>query len=320
MDEILSIRNLTVEIMSVRGIVNAVRGVNLSVAPNEIMGIVGESGCGKSMTVKSIMRLSDEKNIAYGGEIFFQGKDVLQMTSKELQDMRGKDITMIYQDPMVSFDPLKKVGEQIMELVLLKENISKEEAKERVLKLFRDVEINPPEQRFNQYPHQMSGGMLQRMVIAMAFITNPKLLLADEPTTALDVTTQAQILDLIKKMKEEEGMSVIIVTHNLGVVAEICDKVSVMYAGQVVERADVHQLFNHPLHPYTHALMASNPTAGKRGQHMTTIEGAPPLLYKPITGCPFAARCSKATKACFETAPEMKEYEPGHSAACLNIA
>lgn len=316
MSEVLSIKDLKVEIMSVRGIVNAVRGIDISLNDNEILGIVGESGCGKSMTVKSIMRLSDEKKMGYSGEILYDGRDILKMKKKELQDIRGKDISMIFQDPMVSFDPLKKVGHQIMELILQKEKISKQEAKERVIKLFRDVEITPAEQRFSQYPFQMSGGMLQRAVIAMAFAANPKLLLADEPTTALDVTTQAQILHLIKELQKKNGMSVIVVTHNLGVVAEICDRVNVMYAGTIVEKAGVSQLFDNPAHPYTHALMQSNPTSGAHGTRMKTIDGAPPLLYKKIEGCPFAPRCEKAADKCFRDTPVLKEIEPGHTAAC----
>lgn len=316
MKNVLSIKNLVVEIMSVRGLVKAVRGVSLHVEENEILGIVGESGCGKSMTIKTIMRLHDETKMAYEGSVNYEGKEILQMNKKELQQLRGGEISMIFQDPMVSFDPLIKVGEQISELILKKEKISKKEAKERVLKLFEQVEIMPAKQRYSQYPFQMSGGMLQRAVIAMAFACNPKLLLADEPTTALDVTTQAQILRLIKKLQEQNGMSVIVVTHNLGVVAEICDRVNVMYAGSVVEEADVRQLFDNPSHPYTQALMESNPTSGAHGTRMKTIDGAPPLLYKEIAGCPFAPRCERATDKCFKEVPKAVEVEPGHIARC----
>lgn len=320
MGNVLTIKDLSVEIMSVRGLVKAVRGVNFSVGESEILGIVGESGCGKSMTIKSIMRLSDEKKIEYGGSIKYKyrDKDVLQMSEKELQILRGGEISMIFQDPMVSFDPLLRVGDQIVELILQKQKVTKEEARKKVIELFRDVEIMPAEKRFSQYPFQMSGGMLQRAVIAMAFASNPRLLLADEPTTALDVTTQAQILALIKKFQKKDGMSVIVVTHNLGVVAEICDRVSVMYAGQIVENANVTELFDNPRHPYTYALMESNPTSGERGTRMKTIEGTPPLLYKDIVGCPFAPRCEKATEKCFKQTPSLTEVEPGHTVACYN--
>ena len=319
MRKIVELKDLVVEIMTTRGIVTAVRGVNLEVEENQIHGIVGESGCGKSMTIKTIMMLHDDKKTAISGKVKFMDKDVLLMNKKELQKIRGKDVAMIFQDPMVALNPIKKVGRQLVEMICEKENISKEEAKKRVIKLFEEVEIAPAIERFEQYPFQLSGGMLQRIVIAMAFCCNPKLLLADEPTTALDVTTQEQILQLIKTMQQKSKMSVIVVTHNLGVVAEICDVVSVMYAGRVVEKATVRQLFDNPVHPYTKALLESSPTNGSRGERMATIEGTPPLLYKPIIGCPFAPRCKIATEDCFNNAPEYKEIELGHIACCSKI-
>ena len=247
---LLEIKELHVNLMTTGGIIYAVQGVNLEIREGEIHGIVGESGCGKSMTIKSVMRLHDEKKTEYQGEILFQGEDILRKTSKEMQRIRGKEVAMIFQDPMVSLNPIMKVGEQIAELIRTKEKADKKQAKEKALQMIEKVGVLPPEKRYEQYPFEMSGGMMQRIMIAMGMSCHPRLLIADEPTTALDVTIQAQILDLMKELQQEHGTSIMIVTHNLGVVAEICDRVTVMYAGKAVETAEVAEIFDSPKHPY----------------------------------------------------------------------
>ena len=238
------------------------------------------------------------------------------MSSKRLSEFRGKDAAMIFQDPMTSLDPIMKAGEQIAEVVRKKRGLNKKDAKAYVLEMFEKVGILPAEKRYEQYPFEMSGGMLQRVMIAMALSCEPRLLIADEPTTALDVTIQAQILDLMRKLQKESKTSVIFITHNLGVVAEICDSVSVMYAGRVVESGSVLDIFDRPAHPYTQALLASNPKSSDKGKRMKTIEGAPPQLYAKFTGCPYAPRCSQATDKCFNSLPPVSKLAEGHTAAC----
>ena len=281
---------------------------------------MGESGCGKSVSTKSIIRLHDPEKTEYTGSIIFNGEngaeDVLAMSSKRLSEFRGKDAAMIFQDPMTSLDPIMKAGEQIAEVVRKKRGLNKKDAKAYVLEMFEKVGILPAEKRYEQYPFEMSGGMLQRVMIAMALSCEPRLLIADEPTTALDVTIQAQILDLMRKLQKESKTSVIFITHNLGVVAEICDSVSVMYAGRVVESGSVLDIFDRPAHPYTQALLASNPKSSDKGKRMKTIEGAPPQLYAKFTGCPYAPRCSQATDKCFNSLPPVSKLAEGHTAAC----
>lgn len=317
---IIEIKDLCVNMMTVRGIVYAVQGVSLNVKDGEVHGIVGESGCGKSVSTKSIIRLHDPEKTEYTGSIIFNGEngaeDVLAMSSKRLSEFRGKDAAMIFQDPMTSLDPIMKAGEQIAEVVRKKRGLNKKDAKAYVLEMFEKVGILPAEKRYEQYPFEMSGGMLQRVMIAMALSCEPRLLIADEPTTALDVTIQAQILDLMRKLQKESKTSVIFITHNLGVVAEICDSVSVMYAGRVVESGSVLDIFDRPAHPYTHALLASNPKSSDKGKRMKTIEGAPPQLYAKFTGCPYAPRCSQATDKCFNSLPPVSKLAEGHTAAC----
>lgn len=319
---VIEVKNLTVDFMTVRGIVYAVQGVNFSIRQGEILGVVGESGCGKSVSTKSIMRLHDETRTRYSGSILFtqdDGKqvDLLALSSKEMRKIQGKDIAMIFQDPMTSLNPIMKAGEQIAEVVRDKLGMKKHEAKAYVLDLFEKVGIIPAEQRYNQYPFEMSGGMLQRIMIAMALSCKPKLLIADEPTTALDVTIQAQILKLIKELATENNTSVIFITHNLGVVAEICDRVSVMYAGKICENGSVLDIFDYPSHPYTKALLKSNPTSKCTGKYMETISGAPPLLYEKFTHCPFAERCSVCKNKCMESFPSLETVGKNHSAACF---
>ena len=317
---IIEIKDLCVNMMTVRGIVYAVQGVSLNVKDGEVHGIVGESGCGKSVSTKSIIRLHDPEKTEYTGSIIFNGEngaeDVLAMSSKRLSEFRGKDAAMIFQDPMTSLDPIMKAGEQIAEVVRKKRGLNKKDAKAYVLEMFEKVGILPAEKRYEQYPFEMSGGMLQRVMIAMALSCEPRLLIADEPTTALDVTIQAQILDLMRKLQKESKTSVIFITHNLGVVAEICDSVSVMYAGRVVESGSVLDIFDRPAHPYTQALIASNPKSSDKGKRMKTIEGAPPQLYAKFTGCPYAPRCSQATDKCFNSLPPVSKLAEGHTAAC----
>lgn len=319
-EKILEIQNLKMDLMSTRGIVHTVRGVDLTIHEGEIHGIVGESGCGKSMMVKSIMRLHDESRCLYSGEILLHGNDILEFNRKEIMDMRGKEISMIFQDPMNSLDPIMKAGKQIAEMLRKKEGLRKAEAWARAKVLMEQVGLDPVDQRMEQYPFEMSGGMLQRVMIAIAMACRPKLLIADEPTTALDVTIQKQILNLMLRIREKYNMAIIIVTHNLGVVAEICDRVSVMYAGEIVETADVRELFDHPVHPYTEALMRSRPSGSKKGERMTTIPGEPPKLSEKISGCAFAPRCPYADEDCKKSAPELTGVGDQHLAACFKTA
>lgn len=318
---VLEIKDLSVDFMTVRGIVYAVQGVDLEVKQGEIHGIVGESGCGKSVTSKSVIRLHNEKTTRYAGVIYIRDdsgeKDVLTMSKKQLRDFRGSTAAMIFQDPMTSLDPIMKAGEQIAEMLRAKKNLNRREAREKVIEMFEKIGITPAEKRYEQYPFEMSGGMLQRIMIAMALICEPKLLIADEPTTALDVTIQAQILKLIKKLQQESGTSVIFITHNLGVVAEICDSVTVMYAGKAVETASVVDIFDHPAHPYTKALLESNPRESDTEKRMKSIPGSPPLLYEKFKGCAFAPRCKYADDKCRSCVPVTENVSEGHSTACF---
>ncbi|WP_418628654.1 ABC transporter ATP-binding protein [Ruminococcus sp.] len=318
---VLEIKDLSVDFMTVRGIVYAVQGVDLEVKQGEIHGIVGESGCGKSVTSKSVIRLHNEETTRYAGVIYIRDdsgeKDVLTMSKKQLRDFRGSTAAMIFQDPMTSLDPIMKAGEQIAEMLRAKKNLNRREAREKVIEMFEKIGITPAEKRYEQYPFEMSGGMLQRIMIAMALICEPKLLIADEPTTALDVTIQAQILKLIKKLQQESGTSVIFITHNLGVVAEICDSVTVMYAGKAVETASVVDIFDHPAHPYTKALLESNPRESDTEKRMKSIPGSPPLLYEKFKGCAFAPRCKYADDKCRSCVPVTENVSEGHSTACF---
>ena len=318
---VLEIKDLSVDFMTVRGIVYAVQGVDLEVKQGEIHGIVGESGCGKSVTSKSVIRLQNEETTRYAGDIYIRDdsgeKDVLAMSKKQLRDFRGSTAAMIFQDPMTSLDPIMKAGEQIAEMLRAKKNLNRREAREKVIEMFEKIGITPAEKRYEQYPFEMSGGMLQRIMIAMALICEPKLLIADEPTTALDVTIQAQILKLIKKLQQESGTSVIFITHNLGVVAEICDSVTVMYAGKAVETASVVDIFDHPAHPYTKALLESNPRESDTEKRMKSIPGSPPLLDEKFKGCAFAPRCKYADDKCRSCVPVTENVSEGHSTACF---
>lgn len=316
LDKILEIKDLKVELMSPDGLVTAVRGADLTVMKGEIHGIVGESGCGKSVMMKSVMRLHDEKKTAYTGNIAYEGKDILSMKNKELQKLRGKEIAMIFQNPMTSLSPIMKIGEQISEAVLARQTISKAEAHKKALEMLELVGITPAADRYHMYPFELSGGLLQRVMIAMAMVNDPAILIADEPTTALDVTIQAQILNLMKKMQKETNVSIVFITHDLGVIAEMCNTVSVMYAGRVIESGTVFEIFDKPGHPYTKTLLESMPRGDSKDARLKTIPGTPPSLFSTIKGCSFAPRCRYACDQCFENAPSTIELGPGHTAAC----
>lgn len=315
---LLEIRDLKVDLMTVRGIVYALDGVDLTVGAGEIHGVVGESGCGKSMTAKSILRLHNEQRCRTSGEILFEGRDLNRLSRREMEQVRGKRISMIFQDPMVSLNPLLCVGEQIAETIHQHERCPKEAARQRALQLLQQVGITPPEKRYGQYPFELSGGLQQRVMIAIAIACNPALLIADEPTTALDVTIQAQVLELLKRLSGEMAMSILLITHNFGIVAEVCDRVSVMYAGRVVETADARAIFRNPCHPYTRGLIDSIPRPGTRGEALHTIPGAPPQLYERGAACPYMARCPRAAEVC-KVRPEAVEVAPGHVVACHDV-
>lgn len=323
MAELLQIKNLSVEIMSTRGLVHAVRGVDLCVEPGSIHGIVGESGCGKSVTARSILRLYDPRYVRTNGEILFDGNNLVAYNEKMMRDIRGKQISMVFQDPMTALNPLFKVGDQIAEVYETHFGDSKAEAKKKTMELLEVVGIHPPEIRYEQYPFEFSGGMLQRAVIAIAIAANPKLIIADEPTTALDVTIQAQILELLQRLQRELGISILIITHNFGIVSEICDHVSVMYAGKILESGSKSDVFLNTMNPYSRALIDSIPKRGTKDEYLRTIVGSPPGLFDEIAGCPFAPRCSLVTDICYEENPELKTYtSPSgreHSAACHHI-
>jgi len=318
MEKILEVKDLHVSFQTYAGEVKAVRGVNFDIKEGETIGIVGESGCGKSVTAKSIMQLLPNNSVKYKqGSIEFNGKNLLGNSEKDMQRIRGKQISMIFQDPMTSLNPTSKVGNQIIEAILKHNKINRKEAFDKALNMLELVGIPQPSKRIHQYPHEYSGGMRQRAMIAMALACNPRLLIADEPTTALDVTIQAQILELMKDIQEKTGTSIILITHDLGVVAEICERVVVMYAGQVVETAMVRDLYKKPQHPYTEGLLKSVPKLNMdRKQPLAPIIGTPPDLIDPPKGCPFFARCEYAMGICKNNNPGLEEVNPGHFAAC----
>ena len=313
---LLEVKNLKVEFPTRAGIVKAVNDVTFSVDKGETVAIVGESGSGKSVTSLSIMRLLQAPGHVAGGSITFDGQDLLALPDKEMEQVRGAKISMIFQEPMTSLNPVYRVGDQIVEAIQLHTDLNKKEAWERAVEMLRVVGIPSPEDRVFDYPHQMSGGMRQRVMIAMALSCNPQLLIADEPTTALDVTIQAQILDLIYKLREEFHMGVMLITHDLGVVSEVADRVVVMYCGQVVEQAEVTELFEKPLHPYTLGLLASIPRIeDDDNERLTTIRGTVPNPLHLPTGCPFSDRCNRCTERCRQEMPQLKPV-PGTDRMC----
>jgi len=317
---LLAVNDLRTYFHTRNGIYRAVDGVSFSVERGETLGIVGESGCGKSVTCYSLMGLVPQPpGRIESGTAMFDGVDLLHSTPKQARAIRGKRIAMIFQDPMTSLNPYLRISEQIVEPLLIHEKISRKDALDRALEILTAVGVNDAANRINSYPHEFSGGMRQRVMIAMALITKPELLIADEPTTALDVTVQAQILELIKKMQRELGMAVIFITHDLGVISGLCDRVQVMYAGRIVETADTRTLFYQPEHPYTRALQRSIPSLQPKGAELYTIPGMPPDLSKPIPGCPFAPRCEYAADRCHIESPQLSSQNADHPHACLRV-
>ena len=317
MSKLLEVKNLKTSFKTHIGDVQSVRGVSFHLNKGEALGVVGESGCGKSVTMMTIMRLLGENAKIEAETITFDNKDITKPTEKLMQTIRGNDMSMIFQDPMTSLNPLFTVGDQLTEHLIKHKKISKKEAKEKAIKMLDMVGIPSPEKRLKQYPHEFSGGMRQRVMIAMSLICEPKLIIADEPTTALDVTIQAQILDLMKDLKEKLDTSIILITHDLGVVADLCSRINVMYGGLIVEEGTTEDIFYRGKHPYTWGLLRSVPNPkSELKEKLIPIEGQPPDLLKPPVGCPFTARCDYAMKICKEKQPPLFEIEKGHKAAC----
>ncbi|TKA95000.1 ABC transporter ATP-binding protein [Cereibacter changlensis] len=320
---LLSIRDLRTEFQSPSGVARAVDGVSFDVAPGEIFGIVGESGCGKSATCRSILRLfgGAQAKVA-GGRILLEGAgDLAAMPERELAQVRGRDVAFIFQDPLTALNPTMRIGKQIAEVILRHRKVGRTEARAQALQLLRDVHVTSPERRLDAYPHELSGGLRQRVVIAMALALRPKLIIADEPTTALDVTVQDQILRLLRERRDSLGASIILVTHDLGVVSQICDRMAVMYAGRLVESGRVREVLDAPSHPYTRALLAALPGQTGRDEELTPIEGAPPSLISPPPGCRFAPRCALVQPRCRKGGPppllSRKGLAAGHLDACI---
>jgi oligopeptide/dipeptide ABC transporter ATP-binding protein len=322
-EHLLEIRNLKTYFNVRGGVLKAVDDVSLTIKAGETLGLVGESACGKSVTASSIMRLIPiPPGYIAGGEIIFEGINVLKLPESEMRKVRGNKVSMIFQEPMTSLNPVFTVGDQVAEVIRLHKKLSQHETRNRVIEAFRLVRIPAPESRINEYPHQMSGGMRQRVMIAMALACYPKLMIADEPTTALDVTIQAQILDLMNKLKEETGAAILFITHDLGVIAEMAQRVAVMYAGKIMEEADVDTLFAEPKHPYTVGLMNSIPILGigKKQKRLSTIAGVVPSLFKLPEGCLFNERCLVTEKECSQLEPPMIDLGNGHLVRCHQYA
>lgn len=314
MKNLLEIRELYVNFRTLWGIAKVLNGVNFTIRKGEIFGLVGETGCGKSVTASTILRLLPP-NSEVSGEVLFKGENLLEKSEEEMRKIRGKEISIIFQDPMTSLNPLFKIRDQMLDIITLHNNLSKEEAEKHAKELLKSVGLPDPERILNSYPHELSGGMRQRVMIAMALSSNPSLLIADEPTTALDVTIQKQILELILELKDQYEFSVLFITHDLGVVAEICDRVGVMYAGNIVEIATTEELFETPLHPYTQGLLSVVPDPRYR-KKLEPLKGSVPSLLNPPTGCRFHPRCNYATEICKQKKPILCEYSPNHFVAC----
>jgi peptide/nickel transport system ATP-binding protein len=318
--KILKIEQLKTYFYTWAGIVKAVDGVDIDVNEGETLGLVGESGSGKSVTALSIIRIVPSPGKIVNGKIVYKGENLVEKNEKKLQDIRGKEIAYIFQDPATSLNPVFTIANQLMEVILRHQKISKKEALEKAIELFRLVEIPDPEIKIWNYPHQLSGGMKQRMAIARALASQPNLLLADEPTTNLDVTIQAQILELMKSLKKKLGMSMILITHDMGVVADIADRITVLYAGRVCETADTKTIFYNPKHPYTQALLTAVPSLALKAEKLKVIPGSLPNLIEPPSGCRFHPRCEYAQQGCIEKIPDLIEIEPGHKVACLRAS
>jgi oligopeptide/dipeptide ABC transporter ATP-binding protein len=316
---LLEVRNLRTSFFTEDGTVAAVDDVSFCIRPGEVLGLVGESGCGKSVTSLSVLRLIAPPGRITGGEIVFEGRDLLRLPEKEMQSIRGNKISMIFQEPMTSLNPVMTVGNQVAESLVLHKKLSRKDAMAQAVELLRAVRISDPQQRVDEYPHQLSGGMRQRVMIAMAIACKPALVIADEPTTALDVTIQAQILELLGRLRSEFGLSILLITHALGVVAEVADRVIVMYAGKIVEEAPVKEIFAHPCHPYTVGLLESIPRIeleGEKRKHLKTIDGTVPDLAHLPPGCSFYDRCKDRMDICTNHFPKTASVGPDHSAAC----
>lgn len=317
-DKLLTIEDLRVSFMTYAGEVQAVRGISFDVAAGESIAIVGESGCGKSVTAKAIMRLNPVPPAVYKtGSIHLDGVDILTRTEKQMQAVRGSLVSMIFQDPMTSLNPTMLIGRQLTEGIMQHQKLTRRDAAEKAIELLKLVQVPNPERRIRQYPFEFSGGMRQRVMIAMALACNPKLLIADEPTTALDVTIQAQIIDLMKDIRQKTGASIILITHDLGVVASMAQRIIVMYAGKIVEAGPAEQIFYRPRHPYTWGLIDCIPRLDQdRSRVLHPIYGTPPDLIAPPKGCPFADRCSSCMRICKEQEPPVEQLSPSHSVAC----
>lgn len=317
-ETVLEVNNLEYSFKTYGGVVKAVRDVSFEVKKGEILGIVGESGCGKSVTVQSILRLNPEPpGFFENGTIIYNGEDIIKQSNREMRKIRGVEIGFVFQDPMTSLNPTMRVGKQIEEVFVGRTGIKRSEAKKRALSILRLVGINEPERRYRQYPHELSGGMKQRVMIAIALVGQPNIIIADEPTTSLDVTIEAQILDILKELQKEYDTSVVLITHDLGVIAKMCDRVLVMYGGKIVEQGSVNDIFYDTAHPYTSGLIQSIATLDtSKDEELIPIDGTPPDLFSPPAGCPFAARCEFAMEICNQTYPEQTMVSEGHLSHC----
>ena len=313
---LLEVSHLSTSFFSDQGEIRAVEDVSFSVQPGQTVALVGESGCGKSVTALSIMQLVDYPGRVVGGQVVFKGADLLTLPDKDVRRVRGNQIGMVFQEPMTSLNPVFTIGDQIGEVLDIHTSLTKRAIRQEVIRLLEKVHIPSPDKRIDQYPHEMSGGMKQRVMIAMALACRPDLLIADEPTTALDVTIQAQILELLKELQRDMGMAILLITHNLGVVAQFAQDVIVMYASRIVERASVPQLFAAPSHPYTRALLRSLPTPGARETRLESIPGTVPSPLMYCRGCHFSTRCSDVLDRCPDEEPSLVEIEPGHEVTC----
>ncbi len=316
-DITLQINNLKTQFFTSKGVIPAVDDVTIQIPKGKIIGLVGESGCGKSMTAMSIMQLLRKPGKVMGGEILLRGQNLLDCSKQELQNIRGNRISMIFQEPMTSLNPVYTVGRQVREAIMLHQKIDKEQAKLKVIDIFKKVGIPDPERRYHAYPHQLSGGLRQRIMIGMAMVCEPELLIADEPTTALDVTIEAQILQLMKKLRDEHGTSILLITHNMGVVAEVCDYVYVMYAGKVMEQSETFELFRNTLHPYTNGLLKSIPQIDDKKDRLYSIKGMVPNLINLPEGCSFCNRCEHASVRCERERPDNYVINQEHSTRCF---
>jgi oligopeptide/dipeptide ABC transporter ATP-binding protein len=317
MSHLLEVIDLSIEFQTDNGNVQAVRGISFALDEGEILGMVGESGCGKSVSTLALLGLIQSPGRITSGKIMYQGKDLLQLSNKEWRTIRGNEIAMIFQDPMTSLNPFLRISDQLMEVLSLHTSLSNHDARKRCIEVLEAVGIPDPTSRMDAYPHQFSGGMRQRVMIAMALAAKPKILLADEPTTALDVTIQDQILDVLAELQEKEGVSILFITHDLGVVASICNRVQVMYAGKIVESASTDALFSQPRHPYTKGLLASVPRLDQPPHSLKGIPGQPPILLPPPPGCAFAPRCFASTDRCYEAQPDTQTIDK-HDIACFH--